>query len=262
MGYSATLYAVDLATLRAAVGSADPALFERVWADWSRELAGRPPDPSAGPRVRVTLDGSLVLNGRPVTLGELSAALREPRWRGTNLFLFTEPGRPRGPQPTALQVSQAAGPGTVAGVLRCVTEAEFLAGWEDEEVAPEVAVRELLTGVFTHPTGACQYGYALEPLCRVVGGRLGAIPGKGRLAALKIDSPLAAPRPPVPLPGWDDFPYISHLTADEVRAETDRLAATDLSFPKNAGVARDRLAYRDLLRAAAGRGAAVVSFYY
>jgi hypothetical protein len=262
MGYSTTLYAVDLGALRAAVGGNDAALFARTWAAWQAHLGGLPPDPAAGPRVKILLDGGLELNGRRATLAELGATLKESRWKGTNLYLFAERGHARGPRPTAMEVAAAAGPGTVAGVLTCGTEEEFLKGWDADEMPPEQALRELLAGAFTNPDGDAQYGYALEQLCAVLGERLGVIPGKGRLAALKLDTPLTKSRPPAPLPDWDDFPYTSHLTADEARAEDARLSALDLAFPANAGVARDRLAYRDLMRAAAGRGLGVVSFYY
>lgn len=260
MGYSTVFYAVDLDAVRAAVGSNDAALADRVWRAWEADLGGRPPDPAAGPRVKIMLDGGLELNGTRVTLAELSVALKEPRWKGTDLYLYWEPGHSRAPRLNAVEVSRAAGPGTVSGVLCCNTEEEFLKGWDEEEMAPEQALRELVAGAFTNPDGDAQYGYALEQVCAALGERLGVIGGKGRLAALKLDVPLAITRLPASLPPCDDFPYISHLTAAEVEAEADRLDAADLAFPKNAGVARDRAAYRDLIRAAAGR--AVVTFYY
>lgn len=260
MGYSTTLYAVDLDELQSAVGSDDAALFDRVRqlaADGSGEV-----DATRGPRVRVTLDGDILFNGRRVSLDEFRAAVSDPEWKGTNLHLYREPGRRWRPGPSAFELSQAAGPRTVAGVLTCNTEEEFLAGWRDDDISEEQALRELLAGTFTRPDCASRYGYALERLCRAIGVRLGTISGKGRLKALKLGTPLGERRSPIRLPTGEDFPIIGYLTAEEVLREVGRLGAMDLSYPGGVSIERDRHLLYGHLRSADHQGRAVVTFYY
>lgn len=160
----------------------------------------------------------------------------------------------------ALALQQALSGTRLAGMLACNTEAELLAGWDDDELSEEQAALELIAGTYSRPEDS--YGYGLEVLCRVLGTKLGVMAGKGRLAALKLDSPLEKARLPVTMPPSDDFPTISYLSADEVRSEADRLSAIDLAFPKNASIARDRQELLGYLRSAAQTGQAMVVFYY
>lgn len=262
MGYSTTLYAVDLEKLRAAVGSNDADLAERVRAVGRDPAAGV--DPTQGPRIKVTQDSQIILNGKPVTLDEMKAGVRDPRWAGTNLYWYHERGQKSGQWSErgsfALALQQALAGTRLAGMLACNTEAELLAGWDDDELSEEQAALELIAGMYSRPEDS--YGYGLELLCRVLGTKLGVMAGKGRLAALKLDSPLEKARLPVTMPPSDDFPTISYLSADEVRSEVDRLSGMDLAFPKNASITRDRQELLSYLRSVAQTGQAMVVFYY
>jgi hypothetical protein len=262
MGYSTTLYAVDLQALRAAVGSNDATLVERAR---TAGTGAAEADPSKDPRVKVTRDSRIFLNGRPVTLDGLREGLRDPRWAGTTVYLHHERGHKKGIFSEAGSLMRALGAalaGTrIAGVMWCDTEEELLAGWEDtDELSEEQAVADLVAGTFTRPD--CSYGYGLERLCQVLGTRLGVIEGKGRLKALKLDTPLCEVRSPVPLPESEDFPFVSFLTPEEVRREAARLGAMDLSYPRSSAVEEDRRQLFQHLRSAAQQGIAVVAFYY
>ncbi|CAN5604373.1 hypothetical protein BH10PLA2_BH10PLA2_22250 [soil metagenome] len=261
MGYATTLYAIDLDVLRGAVGSKDLALVERARAAVGETSAVVKPE--NGPRIKITCDSQLLLNGQAVTLEELQAQVREPRWAGTNLYWYHERGRKSGRWSEAgsfMRALQQALAGTrIAGVLCCNTEEELLAGWEDESLPDEQAAAELVSGEHTRPE--CSYGFGLELLCRVLGSRLSVIEGKGRLKALKLDSSLATARLPVLMPESADFPVVSFLSAAEVASEVERLGGMDLTFPKNAGIERDRQSLLESLRSAAQAGQAVVAFY-
>lgn len=261
MGYATTLYAVDLEKLQAAIGSRDAGLIERALA------TGGPAeiDPTQGPRIKVTRDSQIVLNGRPVSVEELRADLQEARWSGRNVYWYHERGQKKGVFSEAgsfMQTLRSALQGTrVAGILSCSSEEELIAGWDGgDELSEEQAVAELVAGTFSRTD--CSYGYGLERLCQVLGTRLGVFAGKGRLKALKLDRPLAEPRPPVSLPTGEEFPLISHLTSGEVRQEVARLESLDLAFPKTPAIEQDRRALLQFLRTAAEQGCAVVSFYY
>lgn len=262
MGYATTIYAVDLASLRAAVGSKDADLLERVSAAAQDPAAGV--DPTQGPRIKVTRDSQVSLNGRSMTPDEMRSAIRDPRWGGTNLYWYHERGQKSGIWSEAgslMRAIQSASAGTrIAGILCCNTEDELVAGWDNDELPDEQAAAELVAGTLTRPDRS--YGYGLEVLCRVLGTRLGVIEGKARLKALKLDSPLVAVRCPVPMPASAGFPSISFLTADEVQHEANRLETIAPSSPQNAAIERDRRQLLEFLRTAAADGRAVLAFYY
>lgn len=260
MGYSTTLYAVDLEALRSAAGSNDQGLIQRALAaGGSLET-----DPTQGPRVKVTRDSSIFLNGQLVTLDEFRAALRDPRWKDTNLYWYHERGHKQGIFQEAgslarMLMSLEGSP--IIGIVSCDSEEELISGWDDEEeLSDDQAIADLVAGTFTRPE--CPYGYGLERLCQLFGTRLGVLEGKGRLKSLKINTLLTTAGAPVHLPPVDEFPYVGHLTALEVRQEVERLEAMDLSDPKNKAIEKDRRFFLQCLRSAADQGRAVVFFYY
>jgi hypothetical protein len=262
MGYSTTLYSVDLASIQAAVGSNDAALIERALAtDGPPEV-----DPTQGPRIKVTRDSRIFLNGRLVTLDEMRAAFQDPRWADTNVYWHHERGQKEGvykERGSFVGVMYPALAGSrIAGIVSCDSEEELNSGGTDDEdeLSERQAVLDLVAGTFTRSDAS--YGYGLEHLCRALGDRLGVISGKGRLKALKFDTPLAEPRSPIQMPEVDEFPYVSHLTAEEVRREVGRLELMDLAFPKSAAIEQDRRSLRQYMRSAADQGRGVVSFYY
>ncbi len=263
MGYSTSLYAIDLVALRAAIGSNDPILLSRAQAACQAHGPATK-DPTQGPRIKVTRDSQILLNGKPVTPEEMRDHLRDPKWAGTNLYWYHEKGQKSGAWKEAgafMRQLQSAVAGTrLAGLLSCNSEAELLSGWDDEdELSEEQAVADLIAGHFSRP--ASSYGYGLQCLCQLLGVKLGVIPGKGRLKALKVDTPLAEPRSPTALPEVDDFPHLSYLSAEEVAQEARRIEAMDLAYPKSSAIEEDRRTLLQYLQAAAREGHAVVSFY-
>jgi len=88
LGYSTTLYAVDLQALRSAVGSRDPRLLRRVFPVNERGKK----NPTLGPRVMRNRKGEILLNRRRVSFPELIAELRRPEWRGTFLYVYEVKG--------------------------------------------------------------------------------------------------------------------------------------------------------------------------
>lgn len=267
MGYATIIYAVDLDALRAAVGSRNAGLIQSAKAAASSEEDADEMDPTKGPRIKVTKDSELFLNGQPVSFDELIAALHNPVWKGTNLYLYQEDGGKRSGVFRKLgsfveAFHPALPPNHYIGTLCCNDDAELLSGWQDDDISEDQALRELIAGEFTRPDCAHQYGYALERLCPTLGTWLATIEGKGRLRALKLETPLSEARPPAPLPEIPDFPYISYLTAEEVQGEVQRLRSIDLSYPKNAEIEQDRKAFYKCLTRAAKKQVGIVSFYY
>ncbi len=86
--------------------------------------------------------------------------------------------------------------------------------------------------------------------------------GTDRLEALELKTPLSKTRSPVKLPKIDDFPYISYLDAEGLRAEVTRLRGMDLSYPRDQDVEEERRRFLRLLEQAAEQGRGVVGFYY
>ena len=277
MGYSTMLYAVDIGELKSAFGSKDTALLERV----RSAMAGRDErvDPTKGPRVRVTAKSEIYFNGKLVTPEEFQAALIDPAWAGTNLYLYQEGvhgGQQREGQFKVLgsfmQFLLSLGPyfeqhglifkKHIIGIEACSTEEQFLnLGGPDDDITEDQALEELIAGKLTQPESAHVYGYALEHLCRTIGAFLDAV-GTDRLRSLKLKTPLSKTRLPIKLPKIEDFPYISYLDSEELRAEAARLRASDLSYPKDKEVEDERKHFLELLEKAAEQNRGVVGFYY
>jgi hypothetical protein len=281
MGYSTKLYAVDLQQLQSAVGSQDRTWIERVESFEKAEgVAEAEVDPTKGPRVKVAKNSDIFLNGRLISWEDFQVAIVRPEWKGSNLYAYQERADDviqRADGSYAVETGKGHSGmfrevGSFAAALYrlpndfsicwCNSEEELSSGWQEDEISDEQALREVIGGDFSDPACAHQYGYALERLCHALGDHLATIEGKGRLRALKIDTPLAKERSPVALPRNDDFPYISYLTEDEVQREVQRLRSTDLSYPKNAEIESDRRELFQCLDAAAAKHRAVVSFYY
>lgn len=281
MGYSTMLYAVDIGALKSAVGSKDEDLVERV-RETARQREGReqPVDPTKGPRVRVAWDSQLFLYGKPVTPDELKEALLSPEWKGTNLYWFQESKSPTGKPKegafkelgsfmrfvmTLVPFFEERGlifKKHIVAIHGCSDEEEFLGLSDpDDEITPDQALEEVVAGKFTRKDCAHQYGYALEQLCLTLGTFLDAV-GTDQLRSLGLKTPLSRTRSPVKLPKINDFPYISYLDADEVRAEVERLRALDLSCPRDAEVEAERKAFLNHLETAVHLERGIVGFYY
>ena len=260
MGYSTMLYAVDVGELKSAVGSGDAALLERVrTVVQQRQGGGRRVDPRKGPRVRVTWNSEIYLNGKRVTADELKHALLNPEWAGTNLYIYSEINPPPGQKREGEYKELGSFSSKVfmpllqffaeRGIvfkehyvgIENVFSAELFAklGISDDELSGDQALEELIAGKFTRQTNTHVYGYALEHLCATIGTVLDSV-GTDRLRSLKLKTPLSKTRPPVKLPKNSDFPYISYLDAEELRAEVARLKATDLASPKQPELEEER----------------------
>lgn len=280
MGYSTMLYAVDIGELKSACGSKDTALLERVRSVvHERDGGGKRVDPTKGPRVRVTGKSEIYLNGKLVTPDEFKHALLSPEWAGTYMYLYQQ-GPPRGQQ----REGEFKVPGSfmryllslapffeerglifkkhIIGINSCTTEEQFAdLGDPDDEITADQALEELIAGKLTQPGSGHVYGYALEHLCRALGVFLDSV-GTDRLRSLRLKTPLSKTRSPVKLPKIEDFPYISYLDAEELRAELARLRQTDLSYPKDEEVEQERKHFLQLLESAVEKKRGVVGFYY
>jgi hypothetical protein len=260
MGYSTTLYAVDLDQLKSAVGSGDARLVRRLLP--SRKAKGRKKGPTYGPRVWLTRKKEILLNGRRVSWDQLVAELSRPKWKGSHLYL-REDGPWRGELADDIEEACRRGRAPWFPYVHYGADEEEWAG-EEDELPAEQAAAELVGGKVTRPKEGHQYGYGLEKLCELLGTLLTAVEGKGgMLKALQLHTPLSKERSPVPLPKRrDDFPGIGYLTAAEVRREIDRLRALDLSFPDDDEIEADRQELLRALHKAARKRVGVVAFYY
>src|SRR5262245_32566797 len=245
MGYSTNLYAVDLDALAATVGSKDAGLLKR----FSKEAGARAKKlkrEDQGPRIKLTRKSEIVLNGQPVSWDEFVREMHRPKWRGTYVYEFQEPGKRTGrwskPGSFPIAVGKACADTKFLGTICCSSEEELLSGWQDDdEISEEQAAADLVAGRVTRPGAAHQYGYGLERLCRKLGNPLDVIEVKSViLSHLRLDTRLRISRSPVRLPRRDDFPVIGFLTADEVQGELERFRLLDLSFPQSAEIEHDR----------------------
>jgi|GEM_PF-4232452 len=280
MGYSTMLYAVDIGELKAAFGSKDAALLERVREAASRKEGASRVDPTKGPRIRVDWKSDIFLNGRLVTHDEFKHALLNPEWEGTYMYSYLDSGPPRGQQKqgpfrepgsfhlflnTLAPFFEAHGRNYVkhyAGHCCCSTPQEFAEiGSGEDDITDEQALAELIAGKISQPEHAATYGYALEHLCAALGIYLGAV-GTDQLKSLKLKTPLSRTRVPVKIPKGDDFPYISYLDAQEVQEEAARLGATDLSYPTDLENEGERRRFLELLQSAGNQSRGIVGFYY
>lgn len=267
MGYSTTLYAVDLDALKSKIGSSDAALMKR-FGRAKKKQATRAKHETQGPRVKVTKDSELFLNGQAVSFDELIAALYNPAWKGTYLYEYQEIGGKRSGVFRKLgsfaeAFYPALPPNHYIGTMCCNSEQELLTGWQDDDISLSQACLELVAGNITRPDCAPQYGYALEKLCSVLGTHLATIEGRGGiLSHLALDTRLCDERSPVDLPERDDFPTISYLASEEVQRELAQLATQDLSFPESPEAEEDRRTFFEAMQKAASKQLGIVAFYY
>ncbi len=284
MGYSTTLYSVDIGELRAAFGSKDAALLERVREVLrNRDVAKPQVDP---PRIFCDAKSDLFLDGKAVTPEELKAALSDPKWNGTGIMLYqdtrrgkTLEGRFRKPgsffwhiRNLCVELAEQAGV-KFDGQQMLLTLEDFNAPTprtpteatssdEDDGFTEDQALEELIGGKHTQPGEASNYGYALEYLVETLGTRLGQV-GTDQLKSLKIKTPLSRTKRPVKIPkGEGDFPYISFLDAAETKVEVERLRTMDLSLPKDPENERERRKLLAYLEQAVNQNRGVIGFYY
>lgn len=233
-----------------------------------KKQAARAKHETRGPRVKVTKDSQIFLNGQPVSFDELKAAMARPEWKGTFLYIFQEiEGKRSGTWARLGSFAQAfyptLPPQQFIGISCCNSDQELLTKGEDDEISLSQACLELVAGEITRPDCGHQYGYALEKLCSVLGTRLATIEGKGGiLSHLDLDTGLCEERSPVDLPERDDFPAISYLTSEEVRRELGQLATLDLSSAKSPEIEEDRRTLFESMQRAASKELGIVAFYY
>lgn len=270
MSYTTHFFAVDLGQIQAAIGSKDADLRKRLFEAIRANNSDGPTDELT---VVATLDGEILFNGMLLTPEEFETELRNPKWEGGMLNCYQrEATTPEEGQ--RLKASRFGKPGSfaafldnaisglnVAGISWC-SEEEDIYGDADGELSLEEAATHLLAGQFPEEETPYQYGFAFEYLCRVLGKPLGVIEAKRMLKHLKLESKLFESRSPVPLPDYDDFPYISYLNPDEVREEVQQLRNLNLAFPKDSQTEIDRRQFAAMLEEAAREGKAVITVYY
>lgn len=282
MGYSTTLYAVDIGELKAAFGSRDAALLERVREAVSKWDGTPHVDPTKGPRVECNWKSELFLNGRQMGIDEFKEAMADLKWKGTNIYSYVS-GPPRGQkregpfkepgqftifflsevyQYAAKKLGLAEGDRLFEGTEICSSPQQFAgAGSSDDDITEDRALDEIIAGKITQKENGHTYGYALEYLALTLGTRLGAV-GKDDLKWLKVKTPLSRTKLPVKIPKPEDFPYISYMEAAEVVSEVERLRAMDLSDAQDPERERERKLFLECLERAAGMNRGVVGFYY
>lgn len=288
MSYSTTLYAIDIATLKAAIGSGDSSLLERLrHVNTSRDQnspvkESMAEDLSGDFALRATLAGELLFEGRPIAAEDLSNVIRAIA--GGCLELILEAPWSAAHAIAITVVQQEAPHSALEQILtRFVTNDPVLAKNLDQSPrvlwtrsgaalsterstfhpgfsASDEALCDLLNGNLNN--SGSELGYALEVFCFVLGEILPDEDLIGDLAPLKLKSPLQKSRPPVPLKRYRDFPVVSHLTAEEVTLETQRLSQIDLAFPRDEDIAEARQAFARCVQTAAELQRGIVSFYY
>jgi hypothetical protein len=257
VGYGTAIYGVDLHRLRAAVGSQDPDLLGRMLAKWREQCV----DTSEGPRIRITAAGEIFLDGRPVAdEAELVEELLRPECIGQTIHWYVD----------RREKHWSSGYFIRGFAPKVKHKFSWFSGYSDEkdllkgetEFLEKHAIAELIRGEYSRPDCAFQYGYALERLCQTIGRYLDTIEGSGRLKQLKLPTALCKTRLPVALPKFRSAPYISFLSADEVRSEVEQLVAGGVEYPGDPHLEEDRQAFLNCLQDAAKEGDGIVSFYH
>lgn len=111
------------------------------------------------------------------------------------------------------------------------------------------------------PIGRAAQLYALEHLCDQIGKRLA---GQGHIAfwdQLDWETRMLSSNPPFRLPAADDFPYVTHLAAQQVSEEYDRIAALE-SEHENPETSDAREEYVGWLQQCKSKNLALVAFQY
>lgn len=284
MGYSTKLYAVDIATLNAAIGSCDQSLLKRL-----QEVNKQVDEPPTKVEfhgdmiLRITKEGQILFNDQPMTLEELSQAILAIESGSLEIVI-------EGPWTKAHEAVALASNESIpkSGLERVITRyesddpqlAQYLdqtpkITWsrneldEDEtdddltyqpafDISEEI-LSDLVSGNLNQ-SGA-EHGYALEIMCFTLGKLLPDDDLIGDLEPLELNTPLQQPRIPVPLKQYNDFPVISFLTADEVEVEAQRLSRLNLEFPTDEDIEEAREAFFECLKMAMDQNLGVVAFY-
>ena len=139
---------------------------------------------------------------------------------------------------------------------------EFNSKMDDHDPTVGEALEAIIKSQKLEANHAHQYGYAFKLLCDTMGEYLPDEDMIGDLIPLKLQSPLQEFKCPIELPAIPNFPYISYLTAEEVKQESKRLSTLDLAFPGDEDIEEGREAYATCINMAAAKKLAVVTFYH
>jgi hypothetical protein len=150
-------------------------------------------------------------------------------------------------------------------MLERVAEAYYFPEDEDVGMGDALqAITDIIEGDCRLPRNKRHlYGYAIEDLCQYFGEVI-PIPTEfdadeiGDPEDLEIDSPLTSGELPIPVPAWDDTPYVRFLTAALVPEEFKRLTGEDLSHD-DPSIEEGRQLLLRQLQWAADRGKAFVT---
>lgn len=288
MGYSTSLYAVDIAELVAAIGSEDSALLAKLRAATNEEsdndevqpesdIASLNPDST----LRIVHE-SIHLDDHPITVDEVTTALS-----GVGIIILEIVIHiPSHTQEDVLMAIHECFPnsGIEKILIRYECEDPELAKYsspgpflfrplpdeeeEDDEIEPLIAsfthvshdaISDLVSGNLARTDST--HGSALELLCHVLGIRLGDGGMIGDLSPLDLGLPLEHVRPPIPILTHGDFSMISHLTAQETAQEAKRLSELSMDFPDDPDIEEARLIIRTCLDTATAQSRGIVSFY-
>lgn len=283
MGYTTTLYYVDIEKLRSAVGSCDTSLQKQLidLVDSEKELDSESLSQiTADATVRITTNGEVLFNNHAKDVEQLCKAIKSMK-NGVIEFIM-EPGTET--PWTLLHEEVVLATNKVipqSGIDKVITRWHSndpfvcnspCVSWsrsEDKEFTPafcvdEVYLKDIVFGRFSNedPSSSYQYGYALEVLCHLIGTLFPDDDLLGDLEYLALNSLLQEPRIPVAIPEYPEFPVISYLTSEELIKEVDRLSSIDLSYPEDLDIQEARETLFKCLKQASEKNVGVVSFYY
>lgn len=156
-----------------------------------------------------------------------------------------------------------------AALLAAVKEASAVQFRQDVQLGTismslEEALERLIAGDLSDESSdaAAQYLYALELLCNHLGERLDGQEHIKYLDDLGWETAAAELRLPLGLPAPDNFPAVSYLTADEVKADYERFKDEDTDDDDDPYVSEAREEFVWWLKQCADKNLALITFCY
>lgn len=278
MGKSTTLYAVSIDEVRAAVGSGDDAILNRMCEFVASFLADddedeESEDMSAEHSIFISDEGKITYQETERTLDQICAEIiRIPS--GTVEFVISPPWNEQ--HDAAIRAMNEVIPRS--GLDRVLTRFET----DDPSVDTSPNVTWTRADGATDSGGSLKFGVspeimsalvsgsvaqgepenirAFEILCYVLGMKLPDDDHLGDLGSLDLETQLLKERFPVELKVDASDSGVSFLTSEEVLAEALKFSKMDLSYPDCEDIQEARNTLMKCLKQAAIEGAGVVSF--
>ena len=289
MGYSTSLYAVDIDGLTSAIGSQDSSLIAALQAATQEDpddcnvpseldLASLRPDAT----LRIVQE-DIFMDDQLITVDKLPTALSGSGIRILEIVVLVPSQIQQDVLPAIHECFPDSGIEKALIRFECdnpkaaknMSPGPFLFlplpddDEDDEDETNTViasfthvshdAISDLVSGNLARTNSA--HGSALELFCHFSGTRLPDGGLIGDLSPLGLNLPLEHSRPPVPISIRGDFPVISHLTAEETAQEAERLSVISMACPDDSDIEEAREVLRTCVNTAASQGRGIVSFY-